>query len=81
VDLLRGSEWLNDNIIAFFIEYLRQERFNNIKKHLLMLDPSVAFMLTAVSPGEVPMLLGSLQAPEKRMVRFRERTPSYSMRY
>lgn len=69
LELLEGSNWLNDQLIAFFLEYLRQEKFVHAKDKLLLLDPSAAFMLTAVAPDEVPMLLGSLQAPEKQLVR------------
>ena len=66
--LLEGSKWLNDQLIAFHLEYLRQEKFIDAKDRLLLLDPSAAFMLTAVAPEEVPMVLGSLQAPDKQMV-------------
>jgi hypothetical protein len=66
--LLEGSNWLNDQLIAFYLEYLRQEKFVRSKDWLLLLDPSAAFMLTAVAPEEVPMLLGSLNAPETQMV-------------
>lgn len=76
VDLLDGSNWLNDQLIAFYLEYLRQEAFVDAKDKLLMLDPSTAFMLTAAAPEEVPMLLGCLQAPEKQMVHFFPHLPS-----
>jgi hypothetical protein len=49
VDLLNGTNWLNDQIIAFFFEYLRQEAFADLKGDLLLLDPSSAFLLTAFS--------------------------------
>jgi hypothetical protein len=65
---LESNDWLNDQLIAFYLEYLRQEKFSHAKDKLLLVDPSAAFMLTAVPAEQVPLILGSLQAPEKQIV-------------
>lgn len=67
--LLQDQAWLNDQVMAFYLEYLRQEAFPNIRDDLLLLDPSTAFMLTSVPAESVPMLLQPLQAGRKLMVR------------
>lgn len=67
--LLRDQEWLNDQVMAFYFEYLRQEAFPNIRDDLLLIDPSTAFMLTSLPVESAPLLLQPLQASSKLMVR------------
>lgn len=67
--LLRDQEWLNDQVMAFYFEYLRQEAFPNIRDDLLLIDPSTAFMLTSLPAESAPLLLQPLQASSKLMVR------------
>lgn len=67
--LLHDHEWLNDQVMAFYLEYLRQEAFENVQHEILLLDPSTAFMLTSLPAESAPMLLQPLKADSKLMVR------------
>jgi len=48
LELLNGFNWLNDNIIAFYYEYLANETFKN-KSELLFLTPSAVFMVSCIT--------------------------------
>mmetsp|Transcript_4509 Transcript_4509/g.10950 ORF Transcript_4509/g.10950 Transcript_4509/m.10950 type:complete len:86 (+) Transcript_4509:191-448(+) len=63
VELLRESEWLNDQIIAFYLEYLSQERLQG-RPGVLFLPPTVAFLIcNALSPAELMPMLEPLKVP------------------
>lgn len=48
VSLLKKNEWLNDNIIGFYFEYLQQQFTKNDKKQLLFIGPSLTQLLKGV---------------------------------
>ena len=45
VELLTGPNWLNDQLIAFFFEFLAQEEFQFLRPQLLLLEPATAYLL------------------------------------
>jgi sentrin-specific protease 8 len=45
VKLLQEPNWFNDNLIAFYFEYLEHNLFNQHQQHLLLLSPQVAQLL------------------------------------
>uniref|UniRef100_A0A061QKN6 Nedd8-specific protease 1-like n=1 Tax=Tetraselmis sp. GSL018 TaxID=582737 RepID=A0A061QKN6_9CHLO len=68
VELLRESEWLNDQIIAFYLEYLSQERLQG-RPGVLFLPPTVAFLIcNALSPAELMPMLEPLKIPQRKVV-------------
>lgn len=67
--LLRGKEWINDNIIEFWFEYLSNDLFKEKKKNLLTIGPSVAQLIKMTSSTEeTEALLGSLELERKDLV-------------
>lgn len=46
VDSIRHDDWLTDNVICFWEEYLEREKLSEYPKaHIVLLRPSMAFML------------------------------------
>lgn len=50
VDLLNGPNWLNDQVIAFYFEFLTKEFFKDISDKILLVPGAVTYLLT--SAGE-----------------------------
>ena len=69
VDLLTGPHWLNDQIISFFFEYLTRDVYKT-NESLLFVSPEVTQCLKMVSPEEVEMFLGPVNATEKSIIFF-----------
>lgn len=67
VDLLSGPNWLNDQLISFYFEYLSQDVYKDDGR-ILFVSPEVTQCLKMVSPGEVEMFLGPVNAREKQII-------------
>jgi Ulp1 family protease len=46
VDLLKDHSWLNDNLIAFYFEYLAREKFKDISD-ILLIPGAATYLLTS----------------------------------
>lgn len=69
VDLLSGPNWLNDQLISFYFEYLSQDVYKDDGR-ILFVSPEVTQCLKMVSAGEVEMFLGPVNAREKQIIFF-----------
>lgn len=65
VDLVKGPHWLNDQITAFYVEYLRRE---HAVAGVCLLDASTTFLLASCVAGEARMLLEPLGLDLKNVV-------------
>lgn len=65
--LLLGNQWINDNIIEFWFEYLSNDLFK--EKNLLTIGPSFAQLIKMTSSAEeTEALLASLELEDKDLV-------------
>ncbi|KAI5712130.1 sentrin-specific protease 8-like isoform X2 [Diaphorina citri] len=55
ISILQGSDWLNDEIIAFYLEYLEKEVYH--KKGMLFVSPQVTQCLKQVEKDELKIFL------------------------
>ncbi|CDW56831.1 Peptidase C48 domain containing protein [Trichuris trichiura] len=61
IALLKPNKWLNDNILAFFMEYFAEEMFAEQKQRIAFVDPSLAHLLKMADKRDLrtfPQLLG-----------------------
>ncbi|KAK3275228.1 hypothetical protein CYMTET_16630 [Cymbomonas tetramitiformis] len=61
--LLTGPEWLNDQIIAFYFEYLDREKCV-ATSDVLFLNGSVSFFASHSSPDDLKQMAGNLPRRE-----------------
>ena len=64
ISLLEGPHWLNDQIIAFYLQYLHNVIYPN-KTKLLFVSPEIVQCIKIVPSSEADVFLGPLK-PEKR---------------
>uniref|UniRef100_A0A6S8JRZ7 Ubiquitin-like protease family profile domain-containing protein n=2 Tax=Dunaliella tertiolecta TaxID=3047 RepID=A0A6S8JRZ7_DUNTE len=63
-DLLKHGQWLNDQVISFWFEYLVRDKYKDLvsSHQILLVPPSLTFILATVgSPQEASMLLETMQ--------------------
>lgn len=70
VDILLGPQWLNDQIISFYLEYLEHDRFADCKDRLLFVSPEVTQCLKMLPKDEIGIFLDPLGAQDKSFVFF-----------
>lgn len=70
IDLLRGPFWLNDQIIAFYLEYLEHAILKEHCKDILFVSPQVTQLLKASPASEAHVFLEPLRAHEKDFMFF-----------
>jgi hypothetical protein len=68
VNILQGSEFLNDRLISFFFAYLAHEKFQDLRDSVLLIPPDMAMMLRFVSLEEINLFFGSLKPGSCDMV-------------
>lgn len=70
VSILLGPQWLNDQIISFYLEYLEHDRFGQFKDRLLFVSPEVTQCLKMLPKQEMSIFLDPLGASDKSFVFF-----------
>lgn len=70
VAILTGPNWLNDQIISFYLEYLEHERFSAHKDTILFVSPEVTQCLKMLPKNEMSIFLDPLGAVDKSFVFF-----------
>uniref|UniRef100_A0A383VRG5 Ubiquitin-like protease family profile domain-containing protein n=1 Tax=Tetradesmus obliquus TaxID=3088 RepID=A0A383VRG5_TETOB len=70
VELLRGPLWLNDQIIAFFFEYLTHELHPSLSSKVALMPGATTFLLLNSDLAESAMIFEALQLHEKELVLF-----------
>ncbi|PRP89434.1 hypothetical protein PROFUN_01297 [Planoprotostelium fungivorum] len=68
VNLLKRPNWLNDNIMSFYFEYLTFERFKDQRQNFAFIHPSTVFMTTFMSGSEISEVLSALDLTSKSLV-------------
>ncbi|XP_968466.2 sentrin-specific protease 8 [Tribolium castaneum] len=68
VELLQGPHWLNDNIISFYFEYLK----NTFKQapHILFVPPEVTQCVKITPSSQIGIFLDPLDARHRRFIFF-----------
>lgn len=71
IELLMGPQWLNDNIISFYLEYLEKVLFKD-HKQLLFVSPEVTQCIKIITGGidEASIFLSPLNVNEKTFIFF-----------
>lgn len=70
MDLLRGPYWLNDQIIAFYFQYLELNKYRRHEKHLAFISPSVTQLLKLNPPESSQQFLQPLKLDQKKLIFF-----------
>lgn len=70
VAILLGPQWLNDQIISFYLEYLEHDRFAHVKDRVLFVSPEVTQCLKMLPKNEMDVFLEPLKANDKSFVFF-----------
>ncbi|XP_076368766.1 sentrin-specific protease 8-like [Tachypleus tridentatus] len=68
VSLLNDGQWLNDNIIAFWFEYLQNEVYGDHSESVLFISPSVGHLLKAGDPEDAQSILESMCVSKKELI-------------
>ncbi|KAL4551985.1 hypothetical protein Ndes2526B_g06225 [Nannochloris sp. 'desiccata'] len=69
VDLLTGPNWLNDQLLAFYFEFLAREQFRDISE-VLLIPGAATYLLTSSGPDIAPIVLDPLDFSSKSLVLF-----------
>lgn len=70
IAILLGPQWLNDQIISFYLEYLEHDRFASHKDTMLFVSPEVTQCLKMLPKSEISIFLDPLGATDKLFVFF-----------
>jgi len=69
LDLLEGTNWLNDSLLAYYFEYLTYDIFKDYKEDMLFVHPSTMFITTFMEDQqELIQVLKDLKIPSKKWV-------------
>jgi len=70
IKLLKGSGWLNDQIIGFAFEYIQTETCKDMANTVTLIGPEVTQFVKLVSKQEVPSILESMDLKSKDLIIF-----------
>lgn len=68
INILQGSDWLNDEIIAFYLEYLEKEVYPN--KGMLFVSPQVTQCIKQVQKEDLKIFLDPVLNPSHHHIFF-----------
>lgn len=72
VDLLLGNKWINDNIIAFWFEYLENDLYSSNREEIILFSPQVTQFIKSASlkqnHSDVSSMLSSMNLKEKSLI-------------
>jgi len=73
IALLADGQWLNDNIISFWFEYLENELYRDVASQITFLTPQVAHLIKSATEHrslaqDVEMILESMNLSCKKLV-------------
>lgn len=68
VALLSAPRWLNDNIIAFWFEYLEYEMYKNYSDSIALISPQVTQYIKCGQPEDVNIMVQPLELHRKLLV-------------
>ena len=77
-NLLFSREWINDNIIEFWFEYMNNHLFKNYQEHLLCIGPSMSHLIKFTELQDVQTILQPLQIENKKLLLMPINDNSYS---
>ena len=60
MDLLRGRDWLNDQLIGFWFEYLENDVFKTRSESFCLVSPEVSHFIKLGSPDETQLIVEPL---------------------
>ncbi|KAK9914989.1 hypothetical protein WJX75_003382 [Coccomyxa subellipsoidea] len=69
VDLLKGKYWLNDQIVAFFFEYLQVEKYAS-HKELFFCGGALSYLLLHGDAMEMEAVLAPMKLKERELIVF-----------
>lgn len=67
---MAGPYWINDQIIAFYFQYLESNTFKEFSHRLLFVSPQVTQLVKLSDPDECLSLLEPLRPSRKRLILF-----------
>jgi sentrin-specific protease 8 len=70
IDLLRGPFWLNDQIIAFYFQYLESHKFKPSSGNMLFVPPAVTQLLKMSPAEETKKILEPLNPGNRKKLIF-----------
>lgn len=76
--LLSSKEWINDNIIEFWFEYLYNHVFKSYQEQLLCIGPSMAHLIKLTNLEDLQAILQPLELSSKKLVLIPINDNSYS---
>ena len=69
IDILLSNNWLNDQIISFYFEYLEKNIYQH-DKHILFISPEVTQCIKIIGENEIKLFLEPLNAKSKLFIFF-----------
>lgn len=71
VELLNGQRWINDQIIAFFMQYLEHDKYAYASSKLLFVPPSITQLIKmCAEPENLRVFLEPLRVDNKELIFF-----------
>ncbi|KAF8062049.1 NEDP1 [Scenedesmus sp. PABB004] len=70
LDLLRGPHWLNDQVIAFYFEWLAREAHPQLDGAVALVPGAMSYLLANSDPSEAALFCGALRLHEMELVIF-----------
>lgn len=70
MSLLQGPFWLNDQVIAFYFQYLESSKFKGASDKILFVSPQVTQLLKMSEKSEWSSLLDPLRPGKKLLIFF-----------
>ncbi|RWS28647.1 sentrin-specific protease 8-like protein [Leptotrombidium deliense] len=73
VALLNKGQWINDNLIAFWFDYLENEVYKNVKERVLFISPQVVHFIKSgtnheSNRSEIEAMVDSCKMNEKQII-------------
>lgn len=69
IQLLNAPNWLNDNLISFYFEYLTYEVFKDHQEDLLFVHPGTIFMISfQEKPEDIREVVAPLKMERKKLI-------------
>ena len=68
--LIHAPNWLPDTVIAFWVEHATLIKYKPIMQNVVLLPPSICFLLAQSQPDQVPDILKSLHIQGKDYILF-----------
>lgn len=68
IRLLDVPNWINDNLISFWFEYLEKDKYKDLKDKIAFVNPQLTQFIKLASKEEGKLMMEPLQLAEKELI-------------